>query len=212
MATYKGIKGVKVVTKTSDPTASEATGTVWYNSTGVTLKYATQGTGAWATGTNFPASVNQAGGAGTLTTYLAWGGSDPGDQRDETFIYDGTTWTAANSRNLKISGTSGLGTQTAALGAGGYQPGTSPVYNNRTDEFDGTCWTAANVDANKPSVGYMGLTGTQTAGLSVAVNGSPPGNVNTCGEYDGTNWTTANVFPSSSLLVMQLIQKYIYTS
>ena len=33
MATYKGIKGVKVVTKASDPTASEADGTVWYNST-----------------------------------------------------------------------------------------------------------------------------------------------------------------------------------
>ena len=32
MATYKGIKGVKVVTKASDPTASEAEGTVWYNS------------------------------------------------------------------------------------------------------------------------------------------------------------------------------------
>ena len=34
MATYKGIKGVKVVeSKASDPTASEAEGTVWYNST-----------------------------------------------------------------------------------------------------------------------------------------------------------------------------------
>ena len=40
MATYKGIKGVKVVTKTADPTASEAEGTVWYNSTGDALKYA----------------------------------------------------------------------------------------------------------------------------------------------------------------------------
>jgi len=33
MATYKGVKGVKVVTKATDPTASEAAGTVWYNST-----------------------------------------------------------------------------------------------------------------------------------------------------------------------------------
>ena len=197
MATYKGIKGVKVVTKTSDPTASEATGTVWYNSTGVTLKYATQGTGAWATGTNFPASVNQAGGAGTLTTYLAWGGSDPGDQRDETFKYDGTTWTAANSRNLKISGTSGLGTQTAALGAGGYNTSLSPVYTNACEEFDGTCWATANVDSAKPSVGYIGLTGTQTAGLSVAGYGSPPGQVSVCSEYDGTNWTTTSAYPAA---------------
>ncbi len=36
MATYKGIKGVKVVTKATDPTASEAAGTVWYNSTSPT--------------------------------------------------------------------------------------------------------------------------------------------------------------------------------
>ena len=52
MATYKGIKGIKVVTKTSDPTASEADATVWYNSTGNALKYAIQGAAAWASGTN----------------------------------------------------------------------------------------------------------------------------------------------------------------
>ena len=31
MATYKGIKGVKVQSKASAPTASESIGTVWYN-------------------------------------------------------------------------------------------------------------------------------------------------------------------------------------
>ena len=205
MATYKGIKGVKVVTKTSDPTASEATGTVWYNSTGDALKYAIQGTGAWSSGTNFPASVNQAGGAGTQTTFLAWGGSwPPGGQRAETFKYDGSTWTATNDRNVAISGTSGLGTQTAALGAGGYNTSLSPVYTNACEEFNGTCWATANVDANKPSVGYIGLTGTQTAGLSVAGYGSPPGQVSACSEYDGTNWTSTAAYPAAKSNIFAL--------
>ena len=43
MATYKGIKGVKVQSKASDPTASEAIGTVWYNTTSNALKYAIEG-------------------------------------------------------------------------------------------------------------------------------------------------------------------------
>ena len=194
MATYKGIKGVKVVTKATDPTASEAEGTVWYNSTSPTaLKYATQGSGAWASGTAAPTPGNQAGGAGIQTAYLIWGGSAPG-VTGASNSYDGTSWTATNSMVNSISGTAGLGSQTAALGSGGYGPG---PYSNRSEEFDGTCWAAVNVDANKPAVGYLGLTGTQTAGLSVGGYGSPPGQVNAVSEYDGTNWTAGNVFPAS---------------
>ena len=38
MATYKGIKGVKVQSLASDPTAEDTVGKIWYNSTSATLK------------------------------------------------------------------------------------------------------------------------------------------------------------------------------
>ena len=64
MATYKGIKGVKVQSKASDPTASEADGTVWYNSTGNALKYAIQSGGAWASGGDINNARSRSGSAG----------------------------------------------------------------------------------------------------------------------------------------------------
>jgi len=202
MATYKGIKGVKVVTKATDPTASEATGTVWYNSTSPTaLKYAIQGTGAWASGTAAPGAVNQAGGAGITTAFLMWGGSPITATCNS---YDGTSWTATNSLNLAIAGTAGVGTQTAALGAAGYAPSLTPAYTNAAEEFDGTCWASVNADSNKTLMGYIGLTGIQTAALSIGGYGPGPGYSNKCSEYDGTNWTTANVFPSPTGSVFAL--------
>ena len=39
MATYKGIRGSKVQSLASDPTASESVGRVWYNTTSNVLKY-----------------------------------------------------------------------------------------------------------------------------------------------------------------------------
>ena len=193
MATYKGIKGVKVVTKATDPTASEATGTVWYNSTGDALKYATQGTGAWASGTAVPTASHSSGGAGTVTAYLIWGGSIAPGVTTNSWSYDGTSWAATPALANAQSGTAGCGIQTAAMGCGGYNGG----YNNRTEEYNGTAWANVNADSNKPAVGYIGLTGIQTAALSVAGYGSPPGQSNKCSEYDGTSWAAANVYPAA---------------
>ena len=55
MATYKGIQGYSVQKLSSDPTASEAEGQLWYNSTAGKFKISTAGAGAWASGGN----VNQ---------------------------------------------------------------------------------------------------------------------------------------------------------
>ena len=49
MATYKGIKGVKVVSLATDPSPiAQNLGSVWYNTTSNALKYAMEGGGAWA--------------------------------------------------------------------------------------------------------------------------------------------------------------------
>mgnify|MGYP003660610999 CR=1 FL=1 len=201
MATYKGIQGYTVQKLSDDPTASEASGQLWYNSTSGAFKISTEGAGAWSSGTAAPGAVNQAGGAGITTAFLMWGGSPI---TANSFKYDGTTWTATNSLNLGIAGSGAVGTQTAALGAGGYNPSLSPAYTNAAEEFDGTCWASVNADTNKTLMGYIGLTGIQTAALSVGGYGPGPGYVSTCSEYDGTNWTAANAYPSPTGSVFAL--------
>ena len=52
MATYKGIQGYTVQKLSSDPTAAEAVGQLWYNSGDGAFKVATQSAGAWSAGGN----------------------------------------------------------------------------------------------------------------------------------------------------------------
>ena len=50
MATYKNIQGYTVQKLSSDPTASEAVGQLWYKSTTGAFKIGTEGAGTWASG------------------------------------------------------------------------------------------------------------------------------------------------------------------
>ncbi len=52
MATYKGIQGTTVQKLATDPTASEAAGQLWYNSTSGAFKVSVAGAGAWSSGNN----------------------------------------------------------------------------------------------------------------------------------------------------------------
>ena len=117
MATYKGIKGVKVVTKATDPTASEAVGTVWYNSTSPSaLKYSIQGAAAWAAGNNCNHARNGPGSAinATVPTALIFSGEGTPTLTVDTEQYDGTSWTEVNNMNTARQGPGGAGTNTAA--------------------------------------------------------------------------------------------------
>ena len=71
MGTYKGIKGVKVESKASDPSASEAAGQVWYNTSSKALKYAVAGAGSWASGGALNAGRGQMGLTGIITAAVA---------------------------------------------------------------------------------------------------------------------------------------------
>jgi hypothetical protein len=86
------------------------------------------------------------------------------------------------------------GTQTAALGAGGYA-GTLGVNLTTTKEWDGSTWTTVPATLSTPTHGGYGC-GTQTA--AIAFGGyvfSPPapalGATNATQLYDGTSWTAA---------------------
>ena len=75
----------------------------------------------------------------------------------------------------------GAGTQTAALGFGGYVGGASAL----TEEYNGTSWSASN---NMGTARYsLAGGGTQTAAIAF---GGDPGRKADTELYDGTSWTT----------------------
>jgi len=96
--------------------------------------------------------------------------------------------TGGNMPAVKQDGGS-AGTQTAALGFGGYDAGSVPPANSiRTLQYDGTSWTSGG---NLP-VGRVGIcgAGTQTAALASGGYTSPGfTNINSAQEYSGSAWT-----------------------
>ena len=95
-------------------------------------------------------------------------------------------WSAGGNMGTARYGLGGTGTQTAALGAGGY----SGTYKNETEEYNGTSWTAGgNLTIAKS---YSMGSGTQTAALSSggATPTYPYSPVTDVQGYDGTAWST----------------------
>ena len=136
MATYKGIKGIKVVTKATDPSASTSVGTMWYNSTSpAALKYSIEGTAAWAAGT----ATNQAravfgSAVGTATAALVWG-DDNAPTNDLVETWNGSAWTETGDLLTGRNASGAAGTNTAALAFGGHN--TVAL----TENWNGSSWT-----------------------------------------------------------------------
>jgi len=187
MATYKGIKGVKVVTKTSDPTASEALGTVWYNSTSPTaLKYSIQSAGAWAAGNNLNTPHGQMGIVGGTPAALCFGGISTDKNTCESF--DGSSWSVANTLNQGRSYNAGFGSTTAAVTVGG-----SPQAVTATETWNGSTWTAVPgvLSTGRQKFGTAN-NGTTTAGLIFGgqnTPGPPWYSLALVESWDGTSWT-----------------------
>ena len=183
MATYKGIKGVKVQSLASDPPAAESIGQVWYNTTSNVLKYSIEGAGAWSAGGATNTAVDLAGYCGTQTAAMYFGGRNTVTTATVTSeTYNGTAWTETADLTSPTYQNAGFGTTTAAISAGGL-----PLTAN-TFTSNGTSWTAANALPN--SVRDVHGTGTQTAGM--IVGGSPSSRSQDTITYDGTTWTAAN--------------------
>ena len=185
MATYKGIKGVKVQSKASDPTASEADGTVWYNTTTSALKYSIAGAGSWASGPAVNTGRRSLAGTGTATAAVIAGGIG-GTTATET--YNGSAWTTSPA----VLGTGrqyfkGDGSSTAAIVAGGYAPTSSPEIVAVTETFNGSAWTEVNnlnTAREKPGNSTLGST---TASLVFGGSGAPTKDDET-ELWNGTSW------------------------
>lgn len=134
---------------------------------------------------------------GQKVQYLA---SDPSDPQIGQVWYNSTSATLkvrqevsvnawASGGNLNTArgglGSSGSGTQTAALAFGGFN-GTANVGN--TESYNGTSWTTVPATTNT-TTRYMGSSGTQTAALKFG--GGPPA-ITATESYNGSAWTSVN--------------------
>ena len=152
---------------------------------------------SWTTGGAFPEINYGAGGFGTQTAGVAYGGNNRADAAPSnpspssgtmqyTKEYDGSSWTAGNNYPVAVSQGTATGSLTAGIGAGGSnRPDGSAVANSAT--YDGTNWTAIT---NIPGVkAALGMTGTQTASIIFGGNPGPTGNQSV--KWDGTSWAAA---------------------
>ena len=195
MATYKGISGLNIKSLSSDPSNLNE-GEMWYNSTSGTLKVAETLAASWSSGGTIPQIVRGGGSGGTKTAaWLAGGLQYPGDTKNKSWTYNGTSWTAAPNiaNNYFIGGSTGP--DSAGLlfdGIGSYGPGTA------TYEWDGSSWTSggAITAAGPGGNSYCTGTGTQTAALAIGgIGDPPPARVATVQDYDGTSWAAGNDTP-----------------
>jgi len=189
MTTYKEIFGKYVKNYSSDPTA-DIEGQIWYNSTSGTFKSNLNIGGAWSSGGNVNTARHRVGSAGLQTAALLFGGTSG----FQTESYNGSTWTSlANmSRATGNQMGAGCGTQTAALGFGGYGP---PGMNTASESWNGSAWTATPALNTGRAAG--GGAGTQTAalffgGYQILPPGNTYGSFANTESWNGSSWTTVN--------------------
>ena len=97
--------------------------------------------------------------------------------------WDGSSWTETTDLNTARRNGASLGTQTAMLGTGGYNP---PSYKTLTEIWDGSSWTETG-DCPDAKFISQGGGGTTTAGI-IAGNHTN-GDVDSSQTWDGTSWT-----------------------
>ena len=124
--------------------------------------------------------------------------SDPANPTEGQIWYNSTSnllkgyanvvtnaWAAGGNLNTARIYIGSAGTQTAALGFGGYSTANTGV----TELYNGTSWTNNPTGLGTARYESAGA-GTQTAALAA---GGFPGNKTNTEEYDGSTWTTGGV-------------------
>ena len=140
---------------------------------------------AWASGSATNTALGTTAGSGTQTAGIIFSGAD---NKNNTELYDGSSWTAGPTLNTGRYG-AGEATnapQTAALCFGGYS---EPPNTNRaqTEEYDGSSWS----EQNDLPTGIRQLSGFGTQTAAVSVSGWSTDYVAESYEYNGASWTAA---------------------
>ena len=190
MATYENLHGRRVNVVSSNP-SNPKEGEVWYNSTLGLLKGYVLGPATVESSGNVNTGRSQAGGVGTMTAGIMFGGETP-SLTGATEEFDGTSWSNGGTCPATKSDMHSSGTQTAALWGGG-SPTSSASYL-----YDGSSWTGtgAMTFANRDVFG--GSAGISTAALQVGGFISPGNYSATMQTFDGSSWTNIpQTFPSA---------------
>jgi hypothetical protein len=172
MAEYKGIKGFKVQTVSTDPAASIGA------------------TGSWASSTNLNTARAYGGGTpqGTQNAALFFAGNNGTADVANNESYNGTTWTELADLNTARRLIGGIGTQTAALAFGG-----NPPVTGATEEWNGTSWVEGDdLSTARYAVGGFGI---QTEAVAVGGSVGPPTYSDSVEYYNGTSWTAGTATP-----------------
>ena len=199
MSTYKGIKGFSIKYLSADPPAANE-GQVWYNSTDQKMKVfgLVPGGTAWQTGDNLAAVVRVARGAGTVTSALIFGGTNPAD--DPTFnstnssqSYNGTAWSTEptmsfyTTTHFANNDTNGL---SSSIVSGGFNNTTNAL--SSATSWNGTTWSSEASMPTGSRYGFSGGTGENiicSGGLGASP--SPTTYPNLSATYNGTAWSSA---------------------
>ena len=128
--------------------------------------------------------------------------SDPSSGTEGEMWYNSTTgtlrgpavtkaWSSASPQIYANFGGGRAGTQTAALGCGGYASSPNPPSgpSSSTSEYDGSSWTLHPASLNTAR-GALNGCGTQTAAAVFGGQGPYPGPGNATEEFDGSSWTS----------------------
>ena len=184
MADYKGIKGYKVQSHASDPTANE--GQIWYNTASYALKYDAVQAGAWASANSLNSVHGQMGCVGGPAGALVQGGGPSSPTVTES--YNGSTGATVNAMNTGRQYSASFGTTTAAVVVAGH-----PSSLTTTEIWNGTNWTnVPGVLVSSRQKFGTSNTGTTTAGLIFGgMNGDGPPwySLALVESWDGTSWT-----------------------
>ena len=149
---------------------------------------------SWAETANLATGRAYLAGFGTKSLAVAAsGGSNSTAAEEFTTTLTATTaaaWSSGGNVNNTRRNAGCMGTQTAALYAGGF----GPPYVNYSEEYNGSTWTEGNNLTIARECSTSGF-GTQTAG-AVAGGGAPDnisspysGYSNSTDEYNGTSWS-----------------------
>ena len=134
----------------------------------------------WSELSDHPVSIVYGNGLGVKTAALIAGiDVSASPTNSQTYIFDGSSWSApgASINTMKYMSATG-GTTTAGIISGGNTPPASAT----TETWNGSSWTeVADLNTGKTNLG--GGTGTSTA--LMAVGGTPA----TIEVYDGSSWT-----------------------
>jgi len=139
---------------------------------------------AWSEGTVMGTGRRAFGSSSqTDTAAVVFGGNPTMATTEE---WNGTSWTATGSLASARQYIAGFGSQTSAVGCGGYIPAQGA--KTLVEEYNGATWTTGTVLPTAEYGGH-GLGASGTAGFLLYPAAASPTNITK--QYDGTSWTDA---------------------